>query len=243
MLLPLDNVETQSKHNIWLWLAPALVVPFVASLIYFVVLSGTKFALIVYTLAKVFTLLCPVAFIIVSRRQQKFCWPFDWKQHGRAIPLGLLTGGIIFAITLALFVFSPLGEVVRQASGTIRAKTEDLGVINFYIPFAIFLSVFHSLLEEFYWRWFGYGQLARLWPKPWAAAVASLAFAGHHYVVLGSYFSFWIAALFDTLVGVGGALWCGHYQRQKSLAGAWASHFLVDVVILTIGYRLIFSGS
>ena len=129
------------------------------------------------------------------------------------MPLGLLTGGIIFATAWVLFEWSWLGEYVRQAAGAIRTKTEDLGVIDFYIPFAIFLSVFHSLLEEYYWRWFVYGRLAKFWPRPVAGLVASLAFAGHHYVVLGCYFSFWGAAVFGTLVGVGGALWCWHYHR------------------------------
>lgn len=243
MQLQQDNQSSPNKWRVFCWVAPALVVPFVASLIYFVVLSGTKFALVVYTFAKIFTLLWPVVFVLTSGRWRQIHWSIDWKKHGRAIPLGLLTGGIVFALTFALYAWTPLGDYVRQSGELIRQKTEDLGVIGFYIPFAIFLSVVHSLLEEFYWRWFVYGQLAKIWPGRLAGFVASLAFAGHHYVVVGCYFSFWGAAVFGTLVGVGGALWCWHYQRQKSLMGCWASHFLVDVVILAIGYQLIFNGS
>ena len=48
------------------------------------------------------------------------------------------------------------------------------------------------------------------------------------------------AFVFGTGVGIGGALWCWLYRRQRTLAGAWVSHAIVDVAIFCVGYSLVF---
>ena len=53
-----------------------------------------------------------------------------------------------------------------------------------YVALAAFLAVAHSLLEEYYWRWFVYGRLRRYVPMAVAMAVSGLAFMGHHVIVL-----------------------------------------------------------
>jgi len=98
----------------------------------------------------------------------------------------------------------------------------------------------HSLLEEYYWRWFVFGRLARLLKKRWVPYVlASLGFAGHHYIVLGAFLPIWSAALLGSCVGLMGVVWCWLYRRQGSLAGCWISHLMADAAIVYVGYDLI----
>ena len=72
---------------------------------------------------------------------------------------------------------------------------------------ALFISVFHSLLEEYYWRWFVFGRLERSLPLAAAIGISSLAFMAHHVFVLAYYFPgrFWSAAVpFSLCVAAGG---------------------------------------
>ena len=105
----------------------------------------------------------------------------------------------------------------------------------------IFYALVHSLLEEYYWRWFVFGQLRRLLPLGQSTALASLAFAAHHWIVLGSYFGRFspVTWLMTFAVAVGGAVWCGIYHRSHSLLGPWLSHALVDAAIFAVGFAII----
>ncbi len=164
----------------------------------------------------------------------------EWRQHVRALPLGLLSGFLIAGLILGAYTLSPIGQYVRGFADVIRGKAEDMGIIDHYVAFGIFLAAGHSLLEEYYWRWFVFGRLRKVVPRGLAYGLASLAFAAHHFVILGCYFSPLGTILLGTCVGIGGALWCWLYGRQRTLCGSWVSHALVDVAILSVGYHLLF---
>ncbi len=112
-----------------------------------------------------------------------------------------------------------------------------------YVALAVFYSAIHSLLEEYYWRWFVFGQLARLIDWRPAAIISGLAFAAHHVLVLAKYFGYgspwtWLFALG---IAIGGAVWAWLYRASDSLAAVWLSHALVDAAIFGLGYVIIFT--
>ena len=124
-----------------------------------------------------------------------------------------------------------------------REKIESFGVntLAAYMVMAIFFSAIHSLLEEYYFRWFVFGRLARWINLPAAVAISSLAFAAHHVLILARYFT-WGSPLtwvFTLGVTIGGAVWALLYYRSKSLWGPWLSHAIVDAGIFAIGYDLV----
>ena len=134
----------------------------------------------------------------------------------------------------------PLGEAVIAQAEQIRLKVFQLGVLDHYLAFALFLSLVHSAIEEYYWRWFVFGTLRRLLSPQPAAVLSALAFASHHVVILSQYFPLPIALLFGFAVALGGYMWCLMYERQRSLVGVWVSHVILDLVIFWIGYRMLF---
>lgn len=220
----------------------AMVLPLVGALLYFVILKGTITAQIVYVLVKLSMLAGPIVVVMMLEKGGLRFTSFDWKNQFRAIPLGLLTGGLIAALMLVLYEYSALGDYVNRFAGEVRQKAEQLGFLDHYWLFGVFLAVGHSLLEEYYWRWFVFGRLRKFVKSDVSAGLlGSLAFAAHHYVVLGCFFSGLGAVLFGSCVAMGGCLWCWMYHRQKTLIGCWVSHALIDMMIMYIGYRLIFT--
>ena len=141
----------------------------------------------------------------------------------------------------------PIGYLTpTSAAGlAVAEKIRGFGVktLSGYIALAAFYSVLHSLLEEYYWRWFVFGRLRRFISLGPAIALASVAFMLHHVVVLGFYFG-WLspaAWVFSLAVGIGGAAWAWIYHRTGTLWGVWLSHALIDAAIFAVGFDLVFA--
>jgi membrane protease YdiL (CAAX protease family) len=122
-------------------------------------------------------------------------------------------------------------------------KVRDLGLDRWwkYAATGVFYALAHSLLEEYYWRWFVFGQLRRYGSLGMAIGISSLGFMAHHVVLLMTFFGWQspLTYLFALAVAVGGAVWAWLYASSRSLVGPWLSHMLVDLAIFVIGYDLV----
>jgi len=146
---------------------------------------------------------------------------------------------------LYFFVLKP-SNLLTEPIAAVRAKIQSFGAGSprVYLLLAVFYSAIHSLLEEYYWRWFVFGQLSRFCRIPTAIAVSSIGFAAHHVLVLGLYFGYsgpaaFFTLLFTVAIVIGGAFWAWLYAASKSLASSWLSHGLVDAAIFSIGYTML----
>ncbi|MFQ5669038.1 MAG: CPBP family intramembrane glutamic endopeptidase [Acidobacteriota bacterium] len=228
------------RFRVMVFLLPAMIVPALGAAAYFHLGPAHRpLAAILYGGSKLFLVLWPLVAGRVTRRNGG--WPRGPARHRprtvllTGLGVGLAMGGLL----LFLYLFTPVGEAVRQAAPRVRGKVADLGVLPFYVPFSLFLALAHSLVEEYYWRRYVFGDLATLMPWSWAALLAGLAFAAHHYVVLAAYFPPTLMLATGTGVAGAGVFWCWLYRRQRSLMAPWLSHVLADAVILAIGYQLI----
>ena len=222
---------------------PAMALPLCASLVYFVLLAGSTVAMVIYAATKVFTVVWPV-FVAFGVEGYRFTRSgVAWRKHLAALPLGIMTGLLIGSVIIGSYSFEPIGDYVRGFRDEITAKVTEMGIFDpvRYVVFCIFLAGLHSLIEEFFWRWYVFGRLIKVVGRGTAYLAASFAFAAHHYVLLGCYFSTVGTVIFGTCVAIGGALWCWMFRRQSTLAGSWISHALVDVAIFYVGYHLIFT--
>jgi len=226
------------KTKKWIVLVPAMSLPLIASIFYFVIFSGAALGQVIYTGTKVFTVILPViAAFWIFKEPSLFKINRNFKYHAKSLPLGIISGVAILGIMIAL-TKTPIWPEVVDGGPAIREKIINLGILKHYILFAIFVSFIHSLIEEYYWRWFVYGQLRQL-VRPWMAhALAAISFAAHHIVVTTQFFTPVLGIIFGLLVGVGGLIWSVHYQRQGSLLGPWISHMIVDIGLLSFGYYL-----
>jgi uncharacterized protein len=165
----------------------------------------------------------------------------------QGLRLGIALGLLVAIGGLALYFLGLKNWLTDVgAASMIRHKIQEFNVNTplRYAGLASFLAVVHSLLEEYYWRWFVFGRLRRFIPLWFAVAVSSLAFMAHHVIILGRFLpnQFWTAAVpLSLCIAIGGAFWAWLYNRSGSLYSTWISHLLVDAAVLTIGYDLVFS--
>jgi CAAX protease family protein len=219
----------------------AIVFPTIVTLAYFVVLAGQSSGLqqAAYGIGKVIQFAFPAVWVFIVLRE-KICWHRPTRSGiGLAFGFGLLIAGTMIA--MALLWLKPIGFFDGPGEA-IREKIRGLGLdsVAMYAAAAVFYAICHSLMEEYYWRWFVFKRLQAFVTLPMAITVSSLGFMAHHVILLGIYFGWTSPAtyLFSAGVAVGGAAWAWIYQRSGSLVGPWLSHLLVDAAIFMIGFEL-----
>ncbi len=220
----------------------ALIFPTFLTLVYFVWTADldAKVQQGAYGIGKGLQFAFPLIWVLAVQRQRlKLTSP---SVTGLAEGFGF--GILILAAMLALYyaLLKPRGYF-DAAILPIQSKLTGLGIDSplKYVLLGTFYALGHSLLEEYYWRWFVFAQLRRLlslWPS---IIISSLGFMAHHVVVLATFFG-WLSFLtlfFSLSVAIGGGVWAWIYHRRDSLYGPWLSHLVVDAGIFLIGYDLV----
>ncbi|MEO0414055.1 MAG: CPBP family intramembrane glutamic endopeptidase [Verrucomicrobiota bacterium] len=217
---------------------PAMCLPLLASILYFVIFPGTVFGKSCYVGVKVFLLCWPIIAAIFLLKERLFP-KFEKVQLKKSIIWGTIFGLATFGTMFGLLKFSPMSEVIYSNGDKIAQKVDDLGVAEHFILFGIFISFLHAALEEFFWRLFVFGQLRKTMPWVTAMIIGSLGFAAHHIVILSQFVPIGWAVFFGLCVGLGGAVWCIIYQKTNTLWGAWVSHMIIDLAIFWIGWEVL----
>lgn len=220
----------------------ALVFPSLVTILYFIVLSKHPSALQqgAFGLGKLIQFAFPVLWVVWIQRAR-----IGWvRPRSRDVAAGAALGLVLLAAALALYFFElkPAG-VFDKATDTIQEKVAGFGAATIprYVALSIFYCLIHSLLEEYYWRWFVFAQLRKCLSLPISVVISGLGFMAHHVFIVGYYFGWdspWTYFL-SLSVAVGGFVWAWMYEKTGSLYGIWASHALVDTAIFIVGYDLV----
>lgn len=195
-----------------------------------------------YGLGKGIQFIFPVAWILIVDRKK--VWPRKPTAHG-------LEGGLAFGLAvgvagIALYAWALRNSrLFENAPYAISAKLASFGADSpaRYIVFTAFLAIVHSLLEEYYWRWFVFKKLRNRFGFFVANGAASIAFAAYHAVLLAAFFPGHFLILVTPLcvcIAVGGFVWAWLYERTDSIYAPWLSHLLIDAAIFAVGYDLAF---
>ncbi len=224
----------------------ALCFPTALTFVYFMLLAAAPlvFQYAAYGSLKTIQFAFPLVWVLVVQRQR-----LNLHLPRRQ---GLIAGvafGLVVMVAMWLlykFVMMPTG-LMDEAREPIEAKISGFGLSSLlsYAALAIFYSLVHSLLEEYYWRWFVFGQLRRFAALPSAIVISSIGFMAHHVILLGTFFG-WTSPLcwiFSISVAIGGAVWAWMYDRIESLYPPWISHLLVDAGIFVVGWDFVLRAS
>jgi membrane protease YdiL (CAAX protease family) len=187
----------------------------------------------------------------------QFAFPAVWTYFALREPLrtsrptasgvvmGTVFGAVVAGAGIVVFnAFLRGTPTFATAAELMQRKVAAFGIDSTakYFVLASFYSLFHSLLEEYYWRWFVFQQLERLLPFSIAIVVSGIAFTLHHIVVLAVYFQGrpWLIALFASAIAIGGFFWAWLYHRSGSMFDTWLSHLLIDAgLFFGVGYQLL----
>ena len=235
------SVSSARRSLRWALLAPALLVPFVLSFFYFVFYPGTAFGNAFYTVHKVFLIAWPLLAVLLILHEPLVDRTRP-KRHLASLLPGLVFGVLAVGLLFLLLHFTPLGGVLAANQTKIAGRIHDLGMAEHFVAFALFLSFIHAAMEEFYWRWFAFGQAKQLMPVGWAHLVAAVGFASHHVVVLSQFFPLGWALVLGACVAIGGAFWSWQAHRYNSLIGPWLCHMLIDLGLMWVGWEVLQSG-
>jgi membrane protease YdiL (CAAX protease family) len=202
---------------------------------------GQSLLAAIYSVGKILQFGFPISYVWLFAAERLRTMSFARKGVLLGIGFGLLVDLAMGILYFAVLRDSPL---IADTPAKIFGKLEEFRLATpvGYLAIGLFLCVVHSLLEEYYWRWFVFGWLSRLMPLAGAIVLSSVAFMAHHVVILYVYFPdrFWLLGAPLALgVAIGGAVWAWIYQRSGSLLGPWLSHILIDAGILLIGYDLL----
>jgi uncharacterized protein len=223
-------------------IAVALLLPTAVTWLYFVALDGAPARLQqgAYGIGKAVQFGLPVVWVFwIQRRRERLEVPRSWSLIAGAV-FGLAVAGLM--AVLYFHVLEPAGLFAEPAKAvTAKVKSFGAGSPAAFLVLAVFYSAIHSLLEEYYWRWFVFGELNRQVEWQSAVAISSVGFAAHHVLVLAHYFGWqhWLTWLFTLGVITGGAFWAWLYRAGNSLAAPWLSHAIVDAAIFAIGYGML----
>jgi membrane protease YdiL (CAAX protease family) len=235
-----------SRRAAWLAMLVAMLFPSLLTWVYFVALAGGHGVSVAqqaaYGVGKALQFAWPV--LCVWYLEGRFPRPAPLRARGLLLGLGL---GILIAAVMLWLYLAVLRDslLLGRAADRLQQKVEEFGLTSRprFILFAVFLCGLHSLLEEYYWRWFVFGRLRRLVPLLPAVVVSSLAFMAHHVIVLSFYLPdrLFTAVLPLSLgVAAGGVIWAWLYEYTGSIYPSWISHLLADAAIFLVGYDLLF---
>jgi membrane protease YdiL (CAAX protease family) len=195
----------------------------------------------VFAAGKLIQLTFPILFVWYFYRESLRPARPHLRGMAAALAFALVVAAGIFVLYFAILkpagLFEDTGPKIAHWLTEFNANTAAT-----YFTMAFFVSILHSFMEEYYWRWFAFGWLRRHIPLPVAIVLSSLAFMSHHVLVLAYYLPghFWTAAVpFSLCVAGGGIVWAWLYHRYNNLYAVWLSHLLIDAAIMVVGYDMI----
>ncbi len=223
----------------------AIVLPSIVTIVYFYLLHDFEPRLqqTAYAIGKSVQFLLPIVFV----------WFFDREfltvSHDRNNSRGWCWFGLLFGLLVVAgiytiyFAYLEGGSVAETLVKGARAKVTGMGVDSVwkYAALGGFYALVHSLLEEYYWRWFIFRYLKKSVSFFSANLISSLGFMAHHIFLLG-FFLGWTQPLpyvFSLAIAIGGFVWAWIYDKTNSLLIPWISHLVVDAGIFSLGYFLV----
>lgn len=154
----------------------------------------------------------------------------------QGLGLAVCTGIGVFAVILGGFF---LTRNLFDFSGLTAALTAGTGVRREnFLWVALYISFVNSLLEEFFFRGFGFLLLRRFLPRARALGLSCLAFALYHVAMTLGWYG--LPVLLLTLAGLaaGGWIFCRLDEYSGSLWLSWVVHLGANLATNAIGFLL-----
>ena len=150
----------------------------------------------------------------------------------RALPLGLGVFAVILAAYFLLRGQIDFSRIAAQLSGNVGVNRGN------FLYVALYIALFNSLLEEFFFRGYAFAALARCAPRALAYGFSALLFALYHVGMTARWFHPAIFLLSMLALAAGGLLFNRLNETSGSLYPSWLVHLCSNLAINTVGLIL-----
>ena len=124
-------------------------------------------------------------------------------------------------------------------SGITKSLTQNIGVDRGNFLFvSLYISFVNSLLEEFFFRGFGFLTLKQVVPRRVAYGFSAFVFAVYHVAMMIGWFSLSVFAIVLTGLFLGGLLFNYLDEKTGTIYPSWFVHMFANFAINTIGFIL-----
>lgn len=158
---------------------------------------------------------------------------FRFRKQGFGVALGLGLG--IYALILGGWAilrnwidFSGIADSLTSNAGVTK---ENFLYVSLYVSFA------NSLLEEFFFRGFVFGNLKQ--NRKFAYLFSAAAFSLYHVAMMIGWFDWWLLVLVLAGLFVGGLIFNWLNEKQDCIYVSWLTHMFANFAINTIGFILL----
>ena len=183
--------------------------------------------------------LSPIIFAMWSEKKslkqalfQNFSFATFKKNIWRLTLLGIFLSGIYLT---SFFVFKNLLDI-----STITSKLNSLININLtnLIFIGLYIIIFNSLLEEYFWRGFLFAKLDKIL-KPWQAyLITGIAFSFHHVMFYYNWFNLGFFVLVTFGLTVYALIMNYVFKKYQDLFSCWYVHIFADIAQIFIAFKI-----
>lgn len=154
----------------------------------------------------------------------------DKRQIKIAIALGLAVYVLVQVGYFILKGFINLDNVVMALENNLSVNKDNFVFVSLYISFI------NSLLEELFFRGFGFLTLNKFFSKRYSYAISAFAFSVYHVSILANWFNVVIYVLF--IVGLFGTGLFFNFlnDRYNNIYNSWIVHMCANFSINTVGF-------
>lgn len=152
------------------------------------------------------------------------------KQVFISLALGAAVYAFIFCGYLVMARFINLNRIADLLSENVNINKEN------FLFVALYISFINSLLEEFFFRGFGFLSLKKVLHPIGAYIISSLAFSLYHVAILAGWFSPWLFILIISGLFVAGLFFNLLNEKNNNIYNSWLVHMFANFSINTIGF-------
>lgn len=156
----------------------------------------------------------------------------DKKQIKLAVSLGLGIYLIVQAGYYILKEFIALENIAMILENNLSVNKNNFVFVSLYI------SLINSLLEELFFRGFGFITLRKFSSKKYTYIISALAFSIYHVSILADWFNIIIYVLFISGLFVTGLFFNWLNDRYNNIFNSWIVHMCANFSINTIGFMM-----
>lgn len=152
----------------------------------------------------------------------------------RQIPISATLGiGVYLFILVGYYVlkkFIDLDNIALQLESNLNINKDN------FVFVALYISFINSLLEELFFRGFGFLTLRRNSSKMYSYVISALSFSIYHVSILANWFNVIIYVVFIAGLFVTGLFFIWLNEKYNNIYNSWIVHMCANFSINTIGF-------